>query len=277
MVQQIKTGTLLSGYSYEIAFPNPRIWQDYYIMTISLPYNIPHIFIDCLLNDLMPEKLLHNFSASQKLTLEGAFSDFYVTYVSDIRRIEFLTLMTPNVMYEVMKPGLMCDVEFVDKRLVLYWPARQNDNELMQTMITSGDLLTQKLDRILRRFSDLQEVVPVDATTSSAREAGMRLDNATLEIARPRTLVQTLDLVALLATVLPLGVLVFLFIIVSSVDDSAQAMGLIMPLYDFWIRGVVVVMLIVICYRLFVRKTFVKRYKEQLRHDFEVARKNLVG
>lgn len=274
MSQQKQTGKLESGYEYEILFPT-RYGHPCYEMTVGLPEDVPNIFVDCLLNDLRPEKLLHAFSESQRLRLEGAFSDFYDTYVSDVRRIEFLTVMTPNIMYEIMKLGLTCDIEFVNKRMVVYWPVPVDKHDPCTEMIGAASILTQKLHRILQRFDDLHEATPTDETIIAAREAGTRLENASMEFRRPRTVFQVVDRIMQVALLLSNGLWLIAFLLYTSLDGDTESGKALLNFAVWSVIPALLVLFIALLYFIFVRRGMKRRYTERLRRDYEVARQNL--
>lgn len=265
-----QSGLLQGGYAYEIATPEPYIGRTYYEMTVQLPEDVPNIFVDCLLNELRPDKILHEFSKSQQLRLEGGFDRFYATYVSDARRLEFLTLMTPNIMYEIMKLGLTCDIELVNKRLMLYWPVPKGKHDPSQEMVEAATILTQKLDRILRRFDDLHEATPVDETIDAARKAGTRLENPSRQLNPVQTPAKIADFVVF-GTPLALFSLAVALFGVEDASNEQDALASMAGWLFFWSF----VFAILIPFYILGRRIIDRKHRRSLAEEYEKARQQL--
>lgn len=265
-----RSGLLQGGYAYEITTPQPYIGRTYYEMTVQLPEDVPNIFVDCLLNDLRPDKILHEFSKSQQLRLEGGFDRFYATYVSDVRRLEFLALMTPNIMYEIMKLGLTCDIELVNKRLMMYWPVPKDKHDPSQEMIEVAGILTQKLNRILQRFDDLHEATPVDETIDAARKAGTRLENPSRQLNLPQTPAKIADFVAFGMPFVLFSLAVALF----GVEDAANEQDTLASIarwFFFWSF----VFALLIPFYVLGRRIIHRKHHRWLAEEYEKTRQQL--
>lgn len=267
---QEQSGLLQVGYAYDIAIPEPYIGRTYYEMTIQLPEDVPNIFVDCLLNDLRPDKILHEFSKSQQLRLEGGFDRFYATYVSDVRRLEFLTLMAPNIMYEIMKLGLTCDIELVNKRLMLYWPIPEDKHDPSEEMIASATILTQKLDRLLRRFDDLHEATPDDETIDAARKAGTRLENPSRQLNPPQTPAKIADFIVFGMPLVLFSLAVALF----SVEDVTNKQDTQVSVAG-WLLFWSFVFVILIPFYVLGRRIMARKYRRRLAEEYGKARQQL--
>jgi hypothetical protein len=268
------TGTLESGYNYELKTPDKK-YMPFYNMTVTLPHDVPHFFVDCRLNDLEPKLLLHEFSRKQQIVLEGSFSEFYDAYSSEAQRLNFLSLVTPNIMYTIMKQGLKCDIELVDKRLQIFWPMPTGTSDPTADIIAAANELTSQLDRLFRRYDKIADLQPDDPGIAAAIKNGTRLQNGTTETKAPRTYVDVADIIAWIGV----GVVTTLLAIsLFNTSDEGDAIrddtsGFIMALVV--VSLVVALFVVALPYWGFIRKRIVKRYRRGLEARFEAARHHL--
>jgi hypothetical protein len=268
------TGTLASGYTYTLKSPE-KFTMSYYYMTVDLPYDVPDFFIDCKLNDLTPQKLLYGFSKKQQIKLEGGFADYYDTYTSEAEKLDFLSMFTPNIMYTIMKLGILCDIEFVDQRLELYWPFSTKDKAADPTndILQAATALTQQLDRLLKRYNTIVDLKPGDESFSQAVETGSRLqDTGNHGTPAPSPYIGAVDTaVGILTLALAILITVGLFRSMQTAPENLVTYVIL----DIILAGVIVLLLVYLPYSLLIRKLMIRSYKRRLMAHYQATRQNL--
>lgn len=268
------TGTLASGYTYTLKSPE-KFTMPYYYMTVDLPHNVPDFFIDCKLNDLTPQKLLYGFSKNQQIKLEGDFSDYYDTYTSEVERLDFLSMFTPNIMYTIMKLGMLCDIEFVDQRLELFWPigGKGDSTDPTNDIIQAATALTQQLDRLLKRYDTIVDLKPENESFTEAVNTGSRLQDAGNPATPAPTLYIGITNTAVSITSLALAILIAVGLFGSM--QVAPKDTVTYSILDIVLAGILVLLFVYLPYSLVIRKLMVRNYKKRLMAHYQATRRSL--
>lgn len=122
--------------------------HDQSIMVLEFSGNLPHIVVD----SKHKESLSFPFKTKQLVELEGDFRKYFRLYIPKEYEIEALSLLTPDVMAQLIDKSSNFDVEFIGHRIYIY------DNGLIATRKELIDLyelattLVKELDRQLKNF-----------------------------------------------------------------------------------------------------------------------------
>lgn len=139
----------------------------YTIFETQLARSTPHLIFDSKL--AKGQQFRFKYLASQRLSLEGNFDQYFVTYAPLNYAIDTLSFITPDVM-QAMLAARQFDMELIDNRLFLYGPLVNPDD--MATMITLGRAIAAELNHNLKTYSDsyVAGAKKWSSTTPFARE-----------------------------------------------------------------------------------------------------------
>lgn len=132
------------NYSYESGGQKTRLYYDLTIMEFTLPRKLPHLVIDSLIEpgQNLRSTLPISFSQSQRIELEGDFSQYFALYAPDSYAVTALTILAPDAMKTLLEHAMRCDIEIVENKLYFYW---------------AGDDLMR--DEVISKFETVQEVL----------------------------------------------------------------------------------------------------------------------
>ncbi len=144
------------------------------IMRLGLKQKMPHMVIDCLVEDgdsggVGPGDHLYstlpiNFDTSQKIELEGDFYKFFSLYAPDKQAVNLLSIIGPDTMEVLMKMKSLCDIEIIDKYIYFYWPdetvSKKNYRSIFETAQSVMSEIGKKLNTInLSSYASSSQVV----------------------------------------------------------------------------------------------------------------------
>ena len=163
-------------YSYVVGYGKNEQIYDLQVFELTLPRTLPHMVIDSLVESGNggQSTLPIDFAVSQKIELEGDFSEYFSLYAPDNYGITALTVLAPDVMETLMKFAAKCDIEIIQNKLYFYWPDIPENQKAFQDEFTTVD---QVLDQTLKKLtkSDIYAAKNQEMVQSNARQAGGRL------------------------------------------------------------------------------------------------------
>lgn len=136
----------LFNYQYTVGSGKNQTTYDARVMEFTLPRSMPHMVIDSLVeqDDFARSTLPIDFDSSQRITLEGDFSQFFHLYAPDTYGVTALTILAPDAMQTLLKSAALCDMEIKDNKLYFYWPGKADTLEEYQTVFeTSAAVLSE--------------------------------------------------------------------------------------------------------------------------------------
>lgn len=89
------------------------------IIKLTLPKVFPQIVLDSNKDDRMWSSIHTEFNMSQRVNLEGDFSEFFDLYIPSGLQINALSLLAPNMMQILKNHSGIFDVEFFGNEMVL--------------------------------------------------------------------------------------------------------------------------------------------------------------
>lgn len=142
------------------------------VMRVTLPYPMPHIVIDSLLNHTRHKSsvLPAHFDKSQKIQLEGDFHKYFDLYAPEQRGVDLLHIMAPDAMEVLLEHGTLADIEIIDNYLYFYWAEYQDDYERYIEIFTSVQQIWSSIERATRSVgSDVSERIAQGTAFKGAR------------------------------------------------------------------------------------------------------------
>ena len=114
----------LFNYQYTTGQGKSRTTYRLAVMSVELPHSMPQLVIDSLVEEGVRQTstLPITFDSSQKISLEGDFSQFFAVYAPKNHGIDALTVLAPDVMQTLLTKNAFCDMEIIGKRIYFYWP-----------------------------------------------------------------------------------------------------------------------------------------------------------
>jgi hypothetical protein len=122
-------------YKYTVGSGKSQHTYDASVMRLTLPRVMPHMVIDSLIEtgNGSWSTLPIYFDEAQRIELEGDSYKYFALYAPDKYGVTALTVIAPDVMEELLRQGMLCDIEIIDNKLYFYWPdlpSEQKDFEL---------------------------------------------------------------------------------------------------------------------------------------------------
>lgn len=135
---------------------NRRV-HDYGYVRVQLGRNMPNMVLDGKKSNFMGLTNLPDvFHSSQKLRLEGNFSDYFDLYVPKQYEADALYVFTPDVMQALIDNGQAFDLEVVDNELYVYIPSGVDlaSEVRIKQILESVDSIVSELRSQTNRYRD---------------------------------------------------------------------------------------------------------------------------
>ncbi len=135
-------------YEYEYTQGSGNYERDYdaTVFVLKLPRRLPHMVIDSLVeaDNFSLSTLPITFKQSQRIVLEGDFSQYFALYAPDTFAVTALTVLAPDVMETVMRCASLCDVEIIKDRIYFYWPDTKVNPESIENKFATVQAVLDK-------------------------------------------------------------------------------------------------------------------------------------
>lgn len=146
------------------------------VMTIKLPQKMPRIIIDCHvgnagLNEASASKADAKLDAQlENIVLEGDFSRYFTVKAARQDSIDVLSILTPDIMQQLIAMKAVCDIEFLEDRLYFTWSERKMDTASYEKVFSTAQLILVELERKLRqgKFLTKRKTVAEKAKSSQS-------------------------------------------------------------------------------------------------------------
>lgn len=127
----------------------------YGVVEITLPKELPHIFIDDYANDgFHRREPLDVFNYNQEIKLEGNFSDYFGVYGIKGKHIDTLTILNPAFMSALLRHPDNFDVECVGNKVYIYCLNERTISEpSVKRLLTNAEFLVLELQKQLDTFT----------------------------------------------------------------------------------------------------------------------------
>lgn len=116
------------------------------VARIKLPKKLPHILLDSKHNDTnilgYQKSSINHLDKQYRISLEGDFDQHYQLYSAFPHPQDTLTILTPDVMQELIRLDDKADIEIVGDRLMVFTP-----------ISASGAHQTERISRLLREVT----------------------------------------------------------------------------------------------------------------------------
>lgn len=141
----------------------------YGVMSTKLPRKLPNVFFDS--RQARGRQFRFHFARSQRHSLEGDFDKFFVTYFPEAYKIDSLSFISPDVMWQ-LREAADYDIEIADDRLFLYGPLFAPEAQLTDMAAKLAAIKKELLDNILT-YRD--ERLPLRHGRNKVAPEGMKL------------------------------------------------------------------------------------------------------
>lgn len=123
-------------------------------LEIELPIELPHIFLDSFKNESVQGFLLT--PRAKPILLEGDFHKHFDLYCAKGAEVLALSIITPDIMQDMMSQSRLVDIEIFRNRLNLYCPKKTfNNNEAMNDLIAFGEAIVNQLAHRIKSWQSL--------------------------------------------------------------------------------------------------------------------------
>jgi hypothetical protein len=166
----------LFGYDYVTGSGKHRRDHHVTVMRLELPRVLPHMIIDSTVEDgdngssVLPV----GFDASQRIQLEGEFSNYFSCYAPSGYAISLLTVIAPDAMLMLMRQGAACDIEIIDNHLYFYWPAKASTRKGYEHIFATSEAVMKEVGHKLAK-SDIYATREQASLHSTENAQGVRL------------------------------------------------------------------------------------------------------
>jgi hypothetical protein len=113
-------GVELGNYRYTTGSGKNQTTHTFGYARVALGRNLPHMVLDAKGNNFFGSSLPDTFQASQRLSLEGNFNEYFDLYVPENYQRDALYIFTPDVMQALVDHGKDVDIEVVGNELYIY-------------------------------------------------------------------------------------------------------------------------------------------------------------
>lgn len=110
----------IANYTYVIGIGKSRQEITWGFIRVDLSRRLPRMVIDGRRNNFVASNLPEIFNESQRLQLEGSFSDFFDVYVPAGYENDALYVLTPDIMALIMDKADGYDIEITGDQLFVY-------------------------------------------------------------------------------------------------------------------------------------------------------------
>ncbi|HEX6258111.1 MAG TPA: hypothetical protein VFZ48_01370, partial [Candidatus Saccharimonadales bacterium] len=146
------------------------------VLSVTLPHNMPQLVIDSLVEagSGRSSTLPITFDDSQKIHLEGDFSQFFDVYAPKNHGIDALTILAPDVMRTLLQQEAVCDIEIIEDRIYFYWPLYPERREHYEKILTVFETIMAQIAPPILRMEDAvaaQKTMETTATPTSLLRA----------------------------------------------------------------------------------------------------------
>lgn len=130
-----------------------REQHNYGVIEISLPKEVPQIFIEEKTNHFQGDDVLNIFKSHNLIQLEGDFNKHFNVYAAPNYQIEELTLLNPAFMAALGDRTDTFHVELVDKRAYIYMPNFLGiKKDSVSRILDDGGFLINELQKQMDTF-----------------------------------------------------------------------------------------------------------------------------
>lgn len=172
---------LLANYQYTTGSGKNKKTRSFGILRLRLPRQLPHVLLDATGNNFITTNLPTNFSADQKLSLEGDFNNFFTVYVPQGYQRDVLYFLTPELMQILVDYGSEYDFEVVDDSLFVYTSrldlGRKNMQKSIEKWLQFAEYLSKEFDDNVRLYADSR--IDNSRHTNMVTTEGRRLKRGT--------------------------------------------------------------------------------------------------
>lgn len=140
----------MPGRSYKLPMQNR-------VMRVKLPQKMPRIIIDCHVGNAGFNQLSEASDTSlqdsrlKKLTLEGDFSRYFTVMAELEDRIDTLSILTPDVMRQLIDMEAVCDIEFLEDTMFFTWSERKMDAASYKKVFATAQVILVELEQKLKK------------------------------------------------------------------------------------------------------------------------------
>lgn len=113
----------------------------YTIARVKVERQLPHIILD----SLKSRQLKQTGDATEQITLEGDFSDYYNVYHKPGEQIDILSVLTPDIMYKIREQTLKQDIEIYDKCVYFIIQADKKEPANIKNILTNVDFIADEI------------------------------------------------------------------------------------------------------------------------------------
>lgn len=167
----------LYHYRYITGSGKHQTSHDLTVMSFTLPRFLPHMVIDSLVEPgaSSSSALPITFNSSQRLTLEGDFSEYFALYAPEKYSISALSIIAPDVMMTLMEHAALCDIEIVGNKLYFYWPLVADSKESYEKIYATAEAILEEIEHKLSRANIYATQEHAQIHSSANPEGGVRL------------------------------------------------------------------------------------------------------
>ncbi|HYG84202.1 MAG TPA: hypothetical protein VD907_04935 [Verrucomicrobiae bacterium] len=124
---------------------------------VELPYQMPQLVIDSLIEtgSGRTSVLPIDFKRSQKLTLEGDFSQYFALYAPEQHAVDALTVLAPDIMHTLIEKNALCDIEIIGRRMYFYWPKKLRQAKDYEQVLEAFESVMAQVAPPLKRMRSL--------------------------------------------------------------------------------------------------------------------------
>lgn len=144
------------------------------VLTIELPQKVPRIIIDCHVENAGLNEASEATEGSQldsqleTIVLEGDFSRYFTVKAARQDSIDVLSILTPDIMQQLIAMKAVCDIEFLENRMYFTWSERKMNTASYEKVFSTAQLILVELERKLKHGKFLAKSKTVEETTRSS-------------------------------------------------------------------------------------------------------------
>lgn len=134
-------GRLLT-YTYTYGIGDFQTNHYFVILHVQLPKPFPHIVLDSQKNYDGARRLFKNY---QKVKLENNFDKYFRVYISQNEQIDALSILTPDLMSDLINNGIKLDLEIKGTDLYFIAPESEANTKVLKYMLESTQPILEEL------------------------------------------------------------------------------------------------------------------------------------
>lgn len=172
-----KDGVEIGNFRYVTGSGKNRRVHSYFYAKLTLKRPLPNIVVDCRRNNFFGMTNLPDvYSQSQKIRLEGDFSDNFDVYIPEGYGRDALYVLTPDVMQALLELGGKFDLEVVDDQLYMYHPVQVDltRQKMLEPMLGMVGMVMDEIGTQAARYSDERIEDAASTTTVAAPEQRLK-------------------------------------------------------------------------------------------------------